>query len=83
MGSSLFAASQLAAVLRAPPSARCGAPSAQLRFALAKTGGCIGMPLQPGPREGARSACTPGLADGQGCEARPAPRKPNPKRRSS
>ena len=66
MGSSLFAASQLAAVLRAPPSARCGAPSAQLRFALAKTGGCIGMPLQPGPREGARSACTPGLADGQG-----------------
>ena len=23
--------------------------------------------LQPGPREGAHSACTPGLADGQGC----------------
>src|SRR6266851_7895328 len=36
--------------LRAPPSARFGAPSAQLRSL---------RDLQPVPREGARSACTP------------------------
>ena len=43
--------------LRALPSARFGVPSARLRSLCS---------LQPVPREGTRSACTPGLADGQG-----------------
>jgi hypothetical protein len=49
-----------AKTLRALPSARFGVPSAQLRSPALRP-----RSLQPVPREGTRSACTPGLADGQ------------------
>jgi len=55
--------------LGAPPPARFGPASAQLRTALAV--------LQPGPREAGHSACTPALAAWAGFQAR-LPRACNP-----
>jgi hypothetical protein len=47
--------------LRAPPSARFGVPSAQLRSLCS---------LQPVPREGTRSACTPATRREAGVQTR-------------